>query len=106
MAIFRPFRARRYATDVAGPLGNLLAPPYDVIGSAQREQLLARSPHSIVRIDLSGLPEDPADQVRYDHAAALFAEWVAGGVLPADHEPSYYVYEQEFHLSEDRKSVV
>ena len=44
VAVIRPFRALRYDEAVAGPLDALVAPPYDVIGPEQREELLRTSP--------------------------------------------------------------
>jgi len=43
MAEVKPFSALRYDIGRAGPLEDLVAPPYDVIGPAEREQFLARS---------------------------------------------------------------
>ena len=40
MAVIRPFRPFRYTED-AGPLSELLPPPYDVISPAEREALAA-----------------------------------------------------------------
>ena len=50
--VIRPFRALRYAPEVAGDLGRLIAPPYDVIDEAERRMLLARDPRNVVRLDL------------------------------------------------------
>ena len=43
MAVVKPFRALRYDEAVAGRLETLVAPPYDVIPDAQREELRARN---------------------------------------------------------------
>ena len=52
MATVRPFRALRYDPAAAGPLERLVAPPYDVISPAEREELAERSPHNVVRLTL------------------------------------------------------
>ena len=52
MATIRPFRALRYDQAVAGPLADLVAPPYDVITPELRADYLARSPHNIVHLTL------------------------------------------------------
>ena len=44
MAEVKPFSALRYDTAQAGPLEDLVAPPYDVIDSDARTEYLARSP--------------------------------------------------------------
>ena len=43
MAVVKPFRAVRYDEEVAGPLDQLVAPPYDVIDEAGREELMAEA---------------------------------------------------------------
>ncbi len=44
MATIRPFRALRYDEAVAGPLADLVAPPYDVISPEEREEYRHREP--------------------------------------------------------------
>ena len=55
MAEVKPFRAERYDESKAGPLQQLVAPPYDVISPEQREDYLARSPYNVVHLTL---PDD------------------------------------------------
>src|SRR5438128_7663421 len=76
----------------AGPLSQLLAPPYDVISPAEREALAARSPHSIVHLIL---PAGEGD-ARYAAAAALYREWFASGILRRDTQPAIYRYQQSY----------
>ncbi|TMK80038.1 MAG: DUF1015 domain-containing protein, partial [Actinobacteria bacterium] len=52
MAVVKPFRALRYDTERAGPLEDLVAPPYDVIGAEERDRYLAKSPHNVVHLTL------------------------------------------------------
>jgi len=91
MAEIQPLRAIHYDLAKAGPLGDLAAPPYDVIDAAQRARLAARSPYNVVDIDL------PEGDDPYAHAAALFARWQAEGVLVRDPQPALWVLEQRFH---------
>ena len=72
MADLQPLRTLRYDTSVAGPLEDLIAPPYDVIDDAMRAELAARSPFNVVEIDLP-----PS----YAQAAATMADWRERGVL-------------------------
>jgi uncharacterized protein (DUF1015 family) len=44
VAELKPFRALRYDERRAGPLHELVAPPYDVISAEARERYLTRSP--------------------------------------------------------------
>ena len=62
----KPFRALRYDTERAGPLDELVAPPYDVIGPAERESYLARNPHNVVHLTLPDSDEE---------AGRLYRDW-------------------------------
>lgn len=96
MVDFRPFRAVRYAAG-AGPLADLVCPPYDVISPAAERELLARSPHNMVRMELAEL-HGPAPADRYANAAAALRSMLRSGVLAQDERPGYYVLRQRFPL--------
>jgi uncharacterized protein (DUF1015 family) len=87
MATIRPFRALRYDEAVAGPLTELVAPPYDVISPEQRAAYLARSPHNVVHLTLP----DSEEQAAHDLAA-----WRAAGVLAEEPEPAYWWLAQDY----------
>ena len=91
MADVQPLRALRYDLEKAGPLGNLIAPPYDVIDAEGRAQLVARSPHNVVAVDL---PEGEGDP--YAEAARLLAAWRAEGALVRDEEPALWALTQDY----------
>lgn len=91
VADVRPFRALQYAAP-AGPLGSLLAPPYDVISPEERRALLARSPYNAVRLIL---PE-----VGYDEVATLIAGWEDEGVLERTSGPQLVAWTQSFTLGD------
>ena len=97
MPVIRPFRALRYAPEVAGDLGRLIAPPYDVIGDEERRMLLARDPRNVVRLDFPAPePSDPDPDERYRRAAHLLGAWRGDGAIRQDPHPALYAYEQEF----------
>jgi uncharacterized protein (DUF1015 family) len=87
MADMQPLRTLRYEPSVAGPLEDLIAPPYDVIDDAERAELANRSPYNVVVIDL---PRS------YDDAAATMADWRGRGVLVQEEEPAVWVLEQDY----------
>jgi uncharacterized protein (DUF1015 family) len=89
-----PFLGIRYDAERAGDMSRVLAPPYDVIGEAERAELEARHPQNVVRIEL---PRGAGD-ARYDEAARLLGAWKSEGILRADAKPAFYVYEQQFTL--------
>ncbi|MDX6406977.1 MAG: hypothetical protein QOE13_48 [Gaiellaceae bacterium] len=87
MALVKPFRAERYDESKAGPLEQLVAPPYDVISPDEREQLLARSPYNVVHLTL------PADE---EQAGRDVASWRRAGVLTREPVPAYWFLSQDY----------
>jgi uncharacterized protein (DUF1015 family) len=93
MAEIAPLTPLRYTLSKhPSALGNVVAPPYDVINAEQRAELCARDPHNVVRLIL---PEGDGD-TKYANAAALLEGWLAAGVLGRDSEPAFYRYDQTF----------
>ena len=92
VAEVRAFPGLRYDDHVAGPLSDLICPPYDVISDDDRRRLLARNERNFVRIELP----DPKPE-GYAAAARYLREWRAGGVLRTD-PPSLYLHEHDFTL--------
>jgi uncharacterized protein (DUF1015 family) len=91
MADVQPLRAVHYDLSVAGSLGDLVAPPYDVIDAQQRAALLERSPLNVVGVDLPQGEPDP-----YAIAAELFGDWQQRGVLVRDPEPALWAHTQSY----------
>jgi uncharacterized protein (DUF1015 family) len=87
VADVRPFRAERYDEAKAGPLDQLVAPPYDVISPAEREEYLARSAYNVVHLTL---PDDE------QQAARDLADWRAQGVLARDAGPGAWILSQDY----------
>jgi uncharacterized protein (DUF1015 family) len=103
MARLEPFRTLRYEPSVAGPLEDLIAPPYDVIDAELREDLIARSPHNVVEMDL---PEPgPGDRDRYANAAAALGDWLERGVLVREDEPALWVLRQDYRAPDGTDRV-
>jgi len=87
VADVRAFRAERYDEAKAGPLEELVAPPYDVISPAERAEYLARSPYNVVHLTL---PDDESQ------AARDLAGWRGQGVVTRAAEPSAWLLSQEY----------
>jgi len=87
VAAVKPFRALRYNAERFGPLGVLVAPPYDVITPGERQAFLSRSPYNVVHLTL---PDDEED------AGRTLAEWRAEGVLVRDEEPALWWLVQDY----------
>ncbi len=92
MAVVRPLAGLRYDPARAGDVGQLLAPPYDVITAAEQAELYARSPYNVIRLIL------PREAERGAAAARTLREWIAAGILAPDPEPALYLYTQQFSL--------
>jgi uncharacterized protein (DUF1015 family) len=87
MADVKPFRAERYDEAKAGPLEQLVAPPYDVISPEEREDYLARSLYNVVHLTL---PDDE------EEAGRAISDWRREGVLTRDDAPAYWFLSQEY----------
>jgi uncharacterized protein (DUF1015 family) len=94
MAEVQPLRALRYEPSIVGAIGDVVAPPYDVIDARQRAALAARSPYNVVEVDLpeaNGQPDGDA----YSRAGRLFASWQEQGAVVREQEPAIWAHTQE-----------
>jgi uncharacterized protein (DUF1015 family) len=90
MADVRPLRALHFDPQTAGTYQQLVAPPYDVIDPAQREELASRAPHNVVRIDL------PTGDEPYEAAAQTLTAWREEGAVVRDDEPAFWAIAQDY----------
>lgn len=88
MPVLLPFKGLRPNCAVTGPLTEVVCPPYDVISESQRQELLARSPYNVVRVEL------PAGD--YAGAASLFAKWKREAALVREAQPALYGYRMAY----------
>jgi uncharacterized protein (DUF1015 family) len=103
MASIVPFRGIRYAASRGRALGQLLAPPYDLVSQEKRDELLRRSPNNVVHLTLGEdrLGDGP-QRNRYTRAADYWAEWLSQGILRQDAARSVYPLEQSFWAPDGR----
>ena len=85
-APLRPLRALRYDPSRVH-LVDVVVPPYDVIGPADRERYAARSEYSAVHLVLP----DSASR-----AGRLFYDWRQSGILVQDAEPALWWHVQDY----------
>ncbi len=93
MTLIKPFRGLR---PVPGRAAEVLAPPYDVLSSAEaRERAKGRACSflhvSKAEIDLPPAT-DPYDRTVYAKAAENLRRMIDAGILVRDDRPCYYVY--------------
>jgi uncharacterized protein (DUF1015 family) len=93
LPLIQPFRALRPA---AGRAAEVLAPPYDVLSSAEARERAKGRPWSFLHVSKPEIDLDPAID---PHAPAVYAKaaenldrTVAAAVLKRDPKPCYYVY--------------
>ena len=96
MADVQPLEALHYDQAKAGPLQQLVAPPYDVIDPEQRAELAARSPYNVVRVDL------PEGDDPYAEAARLFQQWQDEHAVIGD-EPAFWALVQDYTGPDGRR---
>ena len=93
VTLIKPFRALRPAP---GRAAEILAPPYDVLSSAEARERADSKPWSFLHvskaeIDLSPAI-DPYDAAVYAKAGENLQRMIGARVLMRDHKPCYYVY--------------
>jgi len=93
MTLIQPFAALRPVTDRAA---DVIAPPYDVLSSAEARVRAAGRPWSFLHISKAeiDLPEttDPHAEEVYARAAVNLQQMLQQGVLARDASPCYYIY--------------
>ena len=94
MKLLSPFRGLR---PVADRVGDVIAPPYDVVNTAEARELASNKPWSFLHVSKPeiDLPEgtDPYDDAVYQRGAENFAKMIDQAVLVRDDQPCYYIYE-------------
>ncbi len=96
MATVLPFAALHYNSQ-AVPLSEVIAPPYDVLSSADQDALYQRHPANIVRLILNReTPYDTDTANRYARAAEFLAQAREQNVIVQDDAPAFYEYLQQF----------
>ena len=90
MPRFTPFPALRYRADL---LADAIAPPYDVLSDSDVDDLRAKSPQNITRVDV---PRESDGDAPYELAAQILQNWMTAGVMERDEVPSFTIYRLHF----------
>ncbi|MCL1824070.1 MAG: DUF1015 domain-containing protein [Oscillospiraceae bacterium] len=105
MAEIKPFRGLRY-TEKAGGIGTLCCPPYDIISKEERAEFLNINPYNIIRLELPEAMSEPNSEHNvYGTAGRFLHNWLNQGILQNDADECIYVYEMEFEVHNQKKSV-
>jgi uncharacterized protein (DUF1015 family) len=93
VTLIKPFRALRPAP---GRAAEVLAPPYDVLSSAEARESAKGKPWSFLHVSKAEIDLDPStdpfDPAVYAKAAENLRRMIAAGILMRDDKPFYYVY--------------
>ncbi len=100
MAEIKPFKGMRYNTFLAGKIGELCCPPYDIISEEERLGYIAQNEYNVIRLELPKEGEDV-----YKTAGEVLDMWRNTGVLVHEIKPAVYIYEEEFNAYNKRSSV-
>ncbi len=97
MAIVLPFRGIRYNLERAGDMAHLIAPPYDVVDTKERDRLVSINPYNIFSLEL---PKDESCGIhridRYTCAKRRFEDWLTRKILIQEDRPAIYPYDIRF----------
>lgn len=100
MAEIKPFKALRYDTEKAGNISKLCCPPYDIISEEQRKEFIKENEYNVIRLELPKEGENP-----YDKASEILDMWKKNGILIHEDKPAIYIYEEEFLVKGEKKSI-
>jgi len=93
VTLIKPFRALRPAT---GRAAEILAPPYDVLSSAEARERAKGKPLSFLHVSKPEIDLDPTidpyNRAVYAKAAENFQHMIKTGALIRESKPCYYVY--------------
>ncbi len=94
----RPFRGWRHEVGPDGDVSAYIAPPYDILTEADKQELLAGSEKNIVAVDLPHCPpKEVGPEEAYQAAAETLSRWKSSGTLRQDDRPAVYIYEQSYN---------
>lgn len=98
MAVVKPFKGLRFQKS-AGPIEELVCPPYDIISEEQRKAFLATNEHNVIRLEL---PKEGDDI--YKKAGEVLNSWLENNVVATEAEDKFYIYEEEFVIDGVKKN--
>jgi len=98
MAIVKPFKGLRFQKS-AGPIEELVCPPYDIISEDQRKTFLKTNEHNVIRLEL---PKEGDDI--YEQAGKVLNSWLNDNIVATEKDDKFYIYEEEFEVDGVQKS--
>ncbi len=93
MVELKPFTGTRYNSELISDLSSTIAPPYDVISQKEQDELYAKNPFNVIRLEYPK-PQD-GDGNPYTTSALTLQEWKKNGILKDD-KLSFYLLRHSF----------
>ncbi|NOY53317.1 MAG: DUF1015 domain-containing protein [Deltaproteobacteria bacterium] len=107
MAVIEPFRGLRYNPDKVGDPNRVMAPPYDIISGKEQEELYAKHPCNVIRLELGRTTSADTEQDnRYTRSAADLRKWFEEGVLLREEKPVLYSYFMDYKTAEGKQKIL
>ncbi len=107
MAEISPFQGVRYNPNVVKVLNEVICPPYDIISPREQELFYDRSEYNIIRLEHGMVHKnDNKKNNKYTRAREQFTQWLSGGILTVDRDPTFYIYEQGFTYKGDYRKRI
>ncbi len=98
MAEIIPFKGILYNPEKIDA-SSAMAPPYDVVARNLKNELYAKSPNNIIRIDFGKDKDgDNEEENRYTRASRFLSDWLNEGILINDPDSVYYCYEVTYEI--------
>ena len=103
MAEIVPFKGIRYNSSMIKDLNQVITPPYDVIKENAQKTYYEKNPYNIIRLEygLKYADDDEKNNV-YSRAKSELYNWLEQEILIQDEQPSFYLYEADFTVQEQR----
>ena len=99
LALIKPFKAFLYNKNIISQIEHLVCPAYDIILQSDIPALLAKHPYNMVNL------ERPIGADCYKNAAKIFQSWKNNSVLTQDKTNCIYIYEQNFEINGELKTI-
>ena len=105
MARLEPFPAIRYDPARVDP-DDVVAPPYDVVGPAERAVIAARSPYNAIHVDLPVADAASRPRPVRERGSDLPPLARRGRRSPQTRTPAFYVYRMTYHDEHGHRRVM
>ncbi|MFC1563005.1 DUF1015 domain-containing protein [candidate division KSB1 bacterium] len=104
MAIIKPFKGFLYNKKFVKNIGDVTAPPYDVISTKERNEFYRRHSFNITRLTLGKEYKSDNNKInRYVRSKRLFEKMQKERVILQDKKHSFYYYTQGYSLPDGEK---